>query len=134
MSRPVLIIEDNPADLDLLKLSFQHHGIDREIISLDDGDKAIRFLESANDGPAVDLIVMDLNIPRRDGMEVLQRLRARPEMTNVPVAVFTSSWSPVERARAEKLGIQAYLRKPMDLDEFMAIGATFKDLLNGSTR
>ncbi|MBZ5600818.1 MAG: response regulator [Acidobacteriia bacterium] len=130
MSLPVLIVEDNPADLDLLKLAFDAHGIVREIIALDDGDKAVRFLERLDSERPADLVVMDLNVPKRDGIELLTRFRTHPLFEDVPIVVFTSSESPAERSRAERLGVQAYLRKPMELDEFMALGATFKELLN----
>lgn len=128
MSR-VLVIEDNSADVDLLKLAFASHGIKQEIVALDDGEQAIRFLDDLQSKPDVDLVIIDLNIPKHDGIEVLNRYRMHPLMVDVPVAVFTSSGSPAERNRAMTLGVTAYLRKPMELDEYLALGATFRDML-----
>lgn len=128
MSR-VLVIEDNSADVDLLKRAFASHGIKQEIVPLDDGEQAIRFLDDLQSKPDVDLVIIDLNIPKHDGIEVLNRYRMHPLMVDVPVAVFTSSGSPAERNRAMTLGVTAYLRKPMELDEYLALGATFRDML-----
>jgi CheY-like chemotaxis protein len=128
MSR-VLVIEDNPADVDLLTRAFAFHGIKQEIVALEDGEQAIRFLDDLHSKPKVDLVIIDLNIPKHDGIEVLNRYRTHPLMVDVPVAVFTSSGSPAERNRAMTLGVTAYLRKPMELDEYLALGATFRDML-----
>jgi CheY-like chemotaxis protein len=128
MSR-VLVIEDNSADVDLLKRAFASHGIKQEIVALDDGEQAIRFLDDLHSTPDVDLVIIDLNIPKHDGIEVLNRYRTHPLMVDVPVVVFTSSGSPAERNRAMTLGVTAYLRKPMELDEYLALGATFRDML-----
>lgn len=128
MSR-VLVIEDNSADIDLLKRAFAAHRITHQVTTLEDGEQAIRFLDGIQSKSDFDLIIIDLNIPKHDGIEVLKRYRLHPLLKDVPVAVFTSSDSPAEKNRAMTLGVSAYLRKPMELDEYMQIGATFRQML-----
>src|SRR5215472_1888300 len=127
--RQVLVIEDNSADVDLLRRAFVEHGMTEQIVALEDGEQALRYLEDLRCKPDVSLVILDLNIPKHDGIEVLNRYRMHPLMVDIPVAVFTSSGSPAEKDRAMTLGVKAYLRKPMELDEYMAIGATFREIL-----
>ena len=127
--RQVLVIEDNSADVDLLRLAFTENGMKEEIVTLEDGERALRYLDDLRGKPDVGLVILDLNIPKHDGIEVLNRYRMHPMMVDIPVAVFTSSGSPAEKNRAMTLGVEAYLRKPMELDEYMAVGAAFRDIL-----
>lgn len=129
MSR-ILLIEDNSADVDLLRRAFAAHEIQNDIVALEDGEVAIRFLDQLTASPGIDLIIIDLNIPKHDGIEVLTRYKNSPWIRQIPVAVFTSSNSPVERNRVLSLGVAAYLRKPMELDEYLALGAKFRELLD----
>lgn len=129
MSR-ILLIEDNSADVDLLRRAFAAHEIQNDIVALEDGELAIRFLDQLTASPGIDLIIIDLNIPKHDGIEVLTRYKNSPWIRQIPVAVFTSSNSPVERNRVLSLGVAAYLRKPMELDEYLALGAKFREMLN----
>jgi len=128
----ILIIEDNPADVDLLRRAFAEHGMTAPVVALEDGEQALEFLAGLRSPPGIALVILDLNLPKLDGIEVLSRFRAHPLMGQVPVAVFTSSGSPAEKNRALALGVQAYLRKPIELDEYMAVGAAFRDLLAGT--
>jgi|SRR5579883_3453732 CheY-like chemotaxis protein len=125
----ILVIEDNPADVDLLRRAFLEHGMTGQIVAIEDGELALQFLEGLRAKPDIGLVILDLNIPRLDGIEVLSRFRAHPLMAHVPVVVFTSSGSPAEKNRAMTLGVEAYLRKPMELDGYMAVGAAFRDIL-----
>ena len=127
--RQVLVIEDNSADVDLLRLAFVENGMKEEIVALEDGEQALLYLDGLSGKPDVGLVILDLNIPKHDGIEVLNRYRMHPLMVDIPVAVFTSSGSPAEKNRALTLGVKAYLRKPMELDEYMAVGATFREIL-----
>lgn len=129
MSR-ILLIEDNAADVDLLKRSFAAHGNMREVVALEDGEQALRFLDNLRTKADLDLVIIDLNIPQHDGIEVLTRYRMQTETAGVPVAVFTSSGSPAEKNHAMRLGVDAYLRKPMELDEYMAMGVVFREILD----
>jgi DNA-binding response OmpR family regulator len=77
----------------------------------------------------LNLIILDLNLPRHDGIEILQRLRESERLGGVPVVVLTSSDSPRDRILASELGAASYLRKPSSLEQFLGLGAVFKELL-----
>jgi len=128
----ILLIEDNPADVDLLRRAFRSAQLDCELILLEDGAEAlayVRGLEGAGGGAAPDLAVLDLNLPKNDGIEVLQAIRASSAFARLPVAILSSSASSRERAKIEQFGIGRYITKPPDLDEFLRIGFTLKELL-----
>lgn len=131
----ILLAEDNPADVYLIREALREHGVDCTIREASDGGEVIQILDRAKDaGTAedVDLIVLDLNLPRHDGIEILQHLRDSPSFSHVPVVVLTSSDSPRDRMVANQLGAKCYLRKPSSLTEFLNLGAVFKDLLSQS--
>ncbi len=133
MSAPrykILVVEDNPSDVELLRLAFKQAGLDCELTVIGDGGDALDFVRrhSPADQPP-DLAILDLNLPRRDGVEVLGGLRANPALSEVPVAVLSSASLPRERARVEALRIRRYIQKPSELDEFLKIGGQVKELL-----
>lgn len=107
------------------------HRVDMQLVVLSDGEKAIAFVEGSRAaGFAVPkLVVLDLNLPRRHGREVLEHIRALPEWQQVPVVVLSSSAAIRDREEAVRSGASVYIRKPLDLDEFIAIGSTLKDLI-----
>jgi CheY-like chemotaxis protein len=124
----IFIAEDNPADVYLLRIAFQDadHG-DVELIVANDGEEALDLV--ANKGqfcqaPKPDLIVLDLNLPRNDGADVLRFIRQYDQYDGVPVVVLTSSDSPRDRESVVKLGANCYLTKPSDLEAFMGLGKT----------
>jgi len=78
--------------------------------------------------------VLDLNLPKVEGTEVLEAIRSSRELAHIPVAVMTSSPSPRDRARAVQLGARRFITKPLDLEEFLQIGTILKDLLNESAQ
>ena len=82
----------------------------------------VQALTNGNGGPSLDLVLLDLNLPKRDGWEVLEELRSVTGKHSVPVVILSSSSAPQDVARAESLGVLKYIRKPSTLDEFMAIG------------
>jgi len=128
----ILLIEDNPADVDLLRRAFLSAQLDCELTVLEDGAEAlalVRRLEAHEGESPPDLAVLDLNLPKNDGIEVLQAMRASTSFGRVPVAILSSSASSRERARIEQYGIGRYITKPPDLDEFLRIGLTIKALL-----
>jgi len=122
----ILLIEDNPADVDLLRRAFRSAQLDCELILMEDGAEAMAFVR---EGTAPDLVVLDLNLPKNDGIEVLQAMRASRNFAEVPVAILSSSASPRERARLEHFHVGRYITKPPDLDEFLQIGTTLKSYL-----
>jgi two-component system, chemotaxis family, response regulator Rcp1 len=117
----VLLVDDNPADLDLtnevLNKSAQHLSVN----TVGDGVEAIAFLHrqgSYAGKPLPDLIVLDLNLPRKHGREVLSEVKADPEFARIPVVIFTSSQASSDINCSYDLGANCYLRKPGNLSDF----------------
>ena len=127
----ILLAEDNPADVYLIRTALTEAGVDVPIEVASDGREVLRMMDEGG-GKAlheVSLVILDLNLPRHDGIEILQRLREIEHMTGVPVVVLTSSDSPRDRILATELGATRFLRKPSRLEEFMALGETFREIL-----
>jgi CheY-like chemotaxis protein len=128
----ILLIEDNPADVELLRRAFIAAQLECSLTVIEDGAEALAFLRrleaQAGEG-SPDLIVVDLNLPKNDGVEVLEAMRSSQAFGRAPIAVLSSSSSARERARIEQFGVGRYITKPADLDEFLAIGRILKDLL-----
>lgn len=130
-ARRILIVEDNRGDVLLVDMALREAGLTFELIHMADGEKAIDYLRklaNGSAGPPLDLVFLDLNLPKRDGWEVLEELRSVPMQRMVPVMILSSSNAPHDIARAERLGVARYIRKPSTLDEFMAIGQKVKQL------
>jgi CheY-like chemotaxis protein len=130
-ARRILIVEDNRGDVLLVEVALREAGLQFELIHMSDGEKAIEYLRTftnGNRGSSLDLVLLDLNLPKRDGWEVLEELRAVQMEHPVPVVILSSSSAPQDLARAERLGVLKYIRKPSTLDEFLAIGLKLKQL------
>jgi CheY-like chemotaxis protein len=128
----ILLAEDNSADVYLIREALQEHGVECPIRLACDGKEVLQLI-SPQDPPREDwnlgLIILDLNLPRHDGIEILQRLRENPRLAHVPVVVLTSSDSPRDQLIATQLGAARFLRKPSNLEQFLSLGAVFKELL-----
>jgi len=126
----VFLAEDNPADVYLIREALEEHGVKCNLRVASDGKQVLGIL-SAETAEQQDyrLIILDLNLPRHDGIEILEYLRKSKLFSRVPVVVLTSSDSPQDRLLATNLGAQRYLRKPSNLEQFMSLGAEFKKLL-----
>jgi len=135
--REILLAEDNPADVYLIREALHEHRVDCALRVAADGAEVLQIIASERaeaEAQHLGLIILDLNLPRHDGAEILQRLK-ETEFAHVPVVVLTSSDSPRDRLIASQLGVACYLRKPSNLEQFLSLGAVFKDLLEqGSTR
>jgi chemotaxis family two-component system response regulator Rcp1 len=132
----VLLADDNPSDVYLIREALREHGVDCILRVASDGKEALSIISGEVPDAVmgrINLIILDLNLPRHDGIEILQKLRESAGLEHVPVVVLTSSDSPRDRILAEQLGATRYLRKPSSLDEFLNLGAVFKDLL-GQTK
>ena len=134
----ILLAEDNPADVFLIRIALEEHGVDVPLQVAADGREVLQILyqqETLPPGQLKDelqLIILDLNLPRHDGIEILQRLRETDQLARIPVVVLTSSDSPRDRVVASQLGAARYLRKPSNLDQFLSLGAVFKEILGQS--
>jgi CheY-like chemotaxis protein len=130
----IFLAEDNPADVYLIEQALREHGVHFHLEVAEDGKEALKFLRGAtgaSEGSQPGLILLDLNLPQHDGTEILRCIRQSLPLSSVPVVVFTSSDSPKDRLLAMQSGATRYFRKPSSLKEFLAIGATLKELLNG---
>ena len=131
-AREILLAEDNPADVYLIREALREHGVDYTMRVATDGREVLSILSSErlhHEAESLGLIILDLNLPRHDGLEILEHLRETRVLAHIPVVVLTSSDSPRDRQIANQLGATCYLRKPSGLEQFLSLGATFKELL-----
>lgn len=129
MSR-ILIIEDHAPDVYLVKEALRSSGVEFELTHLDDGNAARVYLVDATSSGIPDLIFLDLNLPKADGLELLRLIRTWPHLADVPVAVLTSSSSPADKEKAVLMGADLFITKPAGLSEFLStVGGAAKQLL-----
>ncbi|HEX4167326.1 MAG TPA: response regulator [Bryobacteraceae bacterium] len=124
MLKPIVIVEDNPNDLELTLVALDKARLANELIILRDGAEAIDYLcyagkwESRERGnPAV--ILLDLKLPKRTGLEVLERIKTDPELRKIPVVMLTGSREEVDLERSYGLGVNAYVVKPVNFQDFV---------------
>lgn len=134
-SARIFVAEDNPADVYLIEQALREHGVSFDMDLAEDGKQALTFLGgeamlSAALRPG--LILLDLNLPKHDGTEILRYIRQNQHLETIPVVIFTSSDSPKDRLLAMQSGATRYFRKPSSLKEFLAIGAILKEMLLAS--
>lgn len=132
----ITLVEDTPSDVFLLRQALSEHGVECMLEVIKDGEQALHYLARLDTGTEAvpDLIVLDISLPRHDGLEVLGTCRTSAALQHVPILVLTSSDSPREQARAEQLGVSDYVRKPILLDDFMRVGQRIKRLLEPEAR
>lgn len=120
----ILIAEDCEADLYLIREALSAAGLQYEAEVASSGEKALAVIDRAAADPysRPDAMILDLNLTTHGGIDILRRVRSVPELANMPIAILTSSESPVDRERARRLGANAYLHKSMDLEVFMQTG------------
>jgi chemotaxis family two-component system response regulator Rcp1 len=127
----ILLAEDNPADVFLVRQALEGKPIDFELQVVEDGEKAMQLIETAdaNGGEfCPEVLLLDLNLPRRGGSEVLQWLNENQRRPGAKVVILSSSDSPTDRAEAARLGAR-YFRKPSSLEEFLKIGDVVMELI-----
>jgi two-component system response regulator len=130
MSKLLLLVEDNPTDEKLTVRAFEKCGVDSEIVVARDGAEALDYLFGTGPGlarevpvsPAV--VLLDLKLPRVDGLEVLRRIRADARTRLLPVVILTASKEDEDVIRGHTLGVNAYVRKPADLGELTKAAET----------
>jgi len=130
-SRPaVVLVEDSNSDAYLVRLALERVSPKPELTHFRDPEKALECLASLAGGAVPDLLILDLNIPRKDGFEVLAALREMPGLCGMAVLVLTSSISPEDRRRATACGVRRFLSKPMMLDDFLrTVGAAVQEAI-----
>jgi CheY-like chemotaxis protein len=119
----VLLIEDDAGDELMTREAFDEHKISNRLHIVRDGEEALDFLYRRGQyekSPRVDLILLDLNLPKYDGRQVLEQIRGNPELTHIPVVILTTSSSEEDILRSYKLHANAYVTKPVDVNDFIA--------------
>jgi two-component system response regulator len=122
--REILMVDDNPADIDLTTEVLARSKADFHVNAVNDGVEAISFLRRQGkyaNAPLPDLVVLDLNLPRKNGCEVLSSIKTDPALAKIPVVIFTTSQASNDITRSYNLGANCYLRKPGNLPEFVAV-------------
>ncbi|KAA9149726.1 response regulator [Amycolatopsis acidicola] len=120
----VLLVEDDDGDVLMTREAFEHHKLRNNLHVVRDGEQALRFLRRQGDyagAPRPGLILLDLNLPRRDGREVLAELKDDPELRVIPVVVLTTSEAEEDILRSYRLHANAYVTKPVDFDRFIEV-------------
>jgi len=130
----VWLVEDSEADELLMRAALNLDGLDCEFQVSPDGEKAIEFIEALDNGEAwhrPHIVLLDLNLPRKGGARVLEKIRRSQRCAGIPVVVVTSSDSPGDRTQVSRLGATRYFQKPLDLVEFMKLGPLVREVLEG---
>jgi two-component system response regulator len=132
-SAQIVLIEDNPADVLLVKLALEENGIAYSLTEFESGQDAVQALCTPSEDAVVpDAILLDLNTPHTDGFEVLHKLKAFPRLSHVPIAILTSSRARNDKHRASIQGAR-YIEKPAQLQEFLSsVGRAVKEMLHAS--
>jgi len=137
-SLAILLVEDNPADVRLAREAFKTSKVQSTLIVVKDGMEAMDFLRQAGayaGAQSPDLILLDLNLPRKDGREVLAEIKGDAVLKRIPVAVFTTSRAETDINRCYDLNANCYIVKPADLDQYFdAIRSTQQFWLTTVTR
>jgi chemotaxis family two-component system response regulator Rcp1 len=128
----ILLGEDNLGDVLLVRRALNEHRVEYELHTMRDGSEAALFMEGVQEGgglPCPDLFLLDLNLPKLDGCELLVLLRAHPLCGDKPVIIISSSGAESDRRRATNAGATQYYQKPSDLKEFMKLGALVREVV-----
>ncbi|MFF1699417.1 response regulator [Streptomyces sp. NPDC058257] len=119
----VLLVEDDPGDELMTREAFEDNKIRNKLHVARDGEEALDFLYQRGEYarvPRPDLILLDLNLPKYDGRQVLEKIKSDPDLKDIPVVVLTTSAAEEDILRSYKLHANAYVTKPVDLDQFIA--------------
>ena len=126
----VLLVEDNPGDVRLTKEALREGKVRNNLHHAPDGVEALAFLRREgryHDAVRPDLILLDLNLPKKDGREVLREIKSDPTLRNIPVVVLTSSQAEQDILKAYDLHANCYVTKPVDLDQFITVVKSIED-------
>lgn len=123
--RTILLVEDNPDDVKLTLRALKHHNISNEVVVAEDGIEALDYLfgrgkyKDRDTSNMPEVILLDLKLPRMDGLEFLKHLRSNQRTSLLPVVILTSSKEEQDKIKGYKLGANSYVRKPVDFNEFI---------------
>jgi len=121
-NQPILLVEDNPVDLDLTLRALKSQKLDNPILTARDGEEALTFIQKWEKGePQPVVILLDLKMPKVNGLEVLKELKSHPEYKTIPVVVLTTSSESSDVKTAYQLGANSYIIKPVDFEKFLDV-------------
>jgi DNA-binding response OmpR family regulator len=138
MSAPrfnIILVEDAEPDVLLVREALEQCGLEFELRVFEDGEQGVNFIDTMDRDATLarpHLFLLDLNLPKKTGSQILERVRLSRTCSQVPVVILTSSDSHKDKAQAAQLNATGYFRKPSRLDEFMKLGPYVRDLLTGS--
>jgi CheY-like chemotaxis protein len=118
----ILLIEDDPGDELITREAFEHNKLKNRLHVAHDGEEGLNYLyrrAGFEDAPRPDLILLDLNLPKYDGRQLLEKIKSDPDLCRIPVVVLTTSSAEEDVLRSYKLHANAYVTKPVDLDQFI---------------
>lgn len=126
----ILLVEDNPGDARLAQIALNDSKVNNDLYTVDDGEKAMKFLRQEGEytgKPKPDLVILDLNLPRKDGREVLAEIKNDPVLRRIPVVILTSSAEEKDILGTYDLHANCYITKPLDLDQFIKVVRSVED-------
>jgi len=124
LNLPILLIEDNPVDIDLTLRAFKKKNLTNPIIIARDGEEAINQIQLWEKGNSIPIVILlDLKLPKFSGLEVLKEIKSHPEFKTIPIVVLTSSNEDSDIEKAYKLGANSYIVKPVEFDKFVEVAA-----------
>lgn len=122
MNQPILLVEDNPIDLDLTLRAFTAQKFSNPINIARDGEEALAFIEKWELGEPIPIVILlDLKLPKVSGLEVLKVIKKHPVFKTIPVVILTTSSESVDVETAYRLGVNSYIVKPVDFGKFMEV-------------
>jgi chemotaxis family two-component system response regulator Rcp1 len=132
----ILLVEDSVADAKLFGLALEESGSTSEVMRAEDGDDALRKLTAILNGdlPRPDVVVLDINLPRANGFDVLRRIKGDPDLRTLPVVIFSTSRAEVDVAAAYACGASSYVVKPVDLHRFMDVVRSIESYWTATVR
>lgn len=120
----ILLVEDDPADVELTMEALKDSKLWIKLSTVEDGEEAMSFLRKQGrylDAPEPDLVLLDLNLPKKDGREVLKEIKEDPALKHIPVVILTTSSSETDIVQTYQLGANCYITKPVGLDQFTKV-------------
>lgn len=121
-NNPILLVEDNPVDLDLTLRAFAAKKLSNQIQVARDGEEALKYMERWEQGePWPVVILLDLNMPKIGGLEVLQKIKTHPDFKTIPIVILTTSSESSDLKSAYELGANSYIVKPVDFEKFLEV-------------
>ena len=126
----ILLVEDNPGDADLAREALEGSKLHNQLFVVGDGEAAMDFLNQSGAYmamPRPDLILLDLNLPRKDGREVLAEIKASEDLKRIPVVILTTSQSEEDIIKSYNLHANCYITKPIDLNQFIRVVRSIED-------